>query len=165
MPFGEGKNGSWWANAMKRVAAGAHLPTPWIFEPAKHPDDRADNCLNCSFSMVHNSTTSRTKIRPLSMKGKTTECSELCIVIKRHYLNHGCVYLHKKPFFEVVLSPTQIDHIISRLVCPWRSCKYRRGMKKRIPTLKKLSGTDGILLHDLESLFNYSRTRIYRIIG
>ena len=30
------------ANAMKRVAAGAHLP-------AKRPDDRADYCLDCSF--------------------------------------------------------------------------------------------------------------------
>ena len=28
--------------AMKRVAAGAHLPTPWLFEPAKRPDDTAD---------------------------------------------------------------------------------------------------------------------------
>ena len=28
------------ANAMKRVAAGAHLPTPWLFEPAKRPDVR-----------------------------------------------------------------------------------------------------------------------------
>ena len=37
------------ANAMKRVAAGAHLPTPWLFEPAKRPDDRADYCLDCSF--------------------------------------------------------------------------------------------------------------------
>ena len=40
--------GSWkkkvGANAMKRVAAGAHLPTPWLFEPAKRPD-RADYCL------------------------------------------------------------------------------------------------------------------------
>ena len=34
---------------MKRVAAGAHLPTPWLFEPAKRPDDRADYCLDCSF--------------------------------------------------------------------------------------------------------------------
>ena len=32
------------AYAMKRVAAGAHLPTPWFFEPAKRPDDRADYC-------------------------------------------------------------------------------------------------------------------------
>ena len=24
--------------AMKRVAAGAHLPTPWLFELAKRPD-------------------------------------------------------------------------------------------------------------------------------
>ena len=30
------------AYAMKRVAASAHLPTPWLFEPAKSPDDRAD---------------------------------------------------------------------------------------------------------------------------
>ena len=37
------------ANAMKRVAAGAHLPTPWLFEPDKRPDDRADYCLDCSF--------------------------------------------------------------------------------------------------------------------
>ena len=39
------------ANAMKRVAAGAHLPTPWLFEPAKRPDDRADYCLDCSFRL------------------------------------------------------------------------------------------------------------------
>ena len=38
-----------WAHAMKRVTAGAHLPTPWLFEPAKRPDDRADYCLYCSF--------------------------------------------------------------------------------------------------------------------
>ena len=25
------------AYAMKRVAAGVHLPTPWLFEPSKHP--------------------------------------------------------------------------------------------------------------------------------
>ena len=31
---------------MKRVAAGALLPTPWLFEPAKRPDDRADYCLD-----------------------------------------------------------------------------------------------------------------------
>ena len=32
---------------MKRVAAGAHLPIPWLFEPAKRPDDRADYYLGC----------------------------------------------------------------------------------------------------------------------
>ena len=36
---------------MKRVAAGAHLPTPWLFEPAKRPDDRADNFLDCNLSV------------------------------------------------------------------------------------------------------------------
>ena len=30
--------------AMKHVAAGAHLPTPSLFEPAKRSDDRADYC-------------------------------------------------------------------------------------------------------------------------
>ena len=30
------------AYAIKRVAAGAHLPTPWLFEPAKRTDDKAD---------------------------------------------------------------------------------------------------------------------------
>ena len=35
---GKGKLG---ANAMN-VAAGAHLPNPWLFEPAERPDDRAD---------------------------------------------------------------------------------------------------------------------------
>ena len=34
------------ANAMKRVAAGAHLPTHWQLEPAKRPDDRAEYCLD-----------------------------------------------------------------------------------------------------------------------
>ena len=43
---GKGKLGTY---AMKRVAAGAHLPTPWLFEPAKRPDDRADYYLGCSF--------------------------------------------------------------------------------------------------------------------
>ena len=28
------------ANAMKRVAAGTQLPTPWLFESAKQPDDK-----------------------------------------------------------------------------------------------------------------------------
>ena len=32
--------------AMQRVAAGAHLPTPWLFKPAKRLDDRADSCLD-----------------------------------------------------------------------------------------------------------------------
>ena len=35
------------ACAMKRVATGAHLPTPWPFEPAKRPEDRTDYCLDC----------------------------------------------------------------------------------------------------------------------
>ena len=34
---------------MQRVATGAHLPTPWLFKPAKFPYDRADYFLNCSF--------------------------------------------------------------------------------------------------------------------
>ena len=33
----------------ERVAASARLPTPWIFEPVKGPDDIADYCLDCSF--------------------------------------------------------------------------------------------------------------------
>ena len=45
----EGKKGKLGAYAIKRVAAGAHLPTPWLFEPAKRPDDTADYCLDCSF--------------------------------------------------------------------------------------------------------------------
>ena len=39
------KKGKLGAYAMKRVAAGAHLPTPWLFQPAKRPDDTADYCL------------------------------------------------------------------------------------------------------------------------
>ena len=30
---------------MKHVTTGAHLLTPWLFEPVKRPDDRAD-CLD-----------------------------------------------------------------------------------------------------------------------
>ena len=33
------------ANAIKCKAMGAHLPTQWLFEPAKYPDDRADYCI------------------------------------------------------------------------------------------------------------------------
>ena len=36
------------AYAMKCVAAGTYLPTPWLFQPVKRPDDRADYCLGCS---------------------------------------------------------------------------------------------------------------------
>ena len=32
----------------ERVAAGAHLPTPWLFEPTKRPDDRTDGWLQKS---------------------------------------------------------------------------------------------------------------------
>ena len=45
----ERKKGKLGAYAIKRVAAGAHLPTPWLCEPTKRPDDRADYCLDCSF--------------------------------------------------------------------------------------------------------------------
>ena len=41
----ESKEGKLGAYAMKRVAAGAHVPAPWLFEPAKRPDDGADYCL------------------------------------------------------------------------------------------------------------------------
>ena len=34
---------------MKRIAAGAHLPTRWLLEPAKRLGDRADYYLDCSF--------------------------------------------------------------------------------------------------------------------
>ena len=30
---------------LKRVDPGAHLPTPWRFEPAKRPDNGPDYCL------------------------------------------------------------------------------------------------------------------------
>ena len=43
---GKGKMGAY---AIKRVAAGAYLPTSWLFEPAKRPDDRADYCGDCRF--------------------------------------------------------------------------------------------------------------------
>ena len=33
---------------MKPVAAGTHLPTPWVLEPAKHMPIH-DYCLGCSF--------------------------------------------------------------------------------------------------------------------
>ena len=41
-PLGNRKFGTY---TMKRVAAGALLPTPWLFDPAKRSDDRADYCL------------------------------------------------------------------------------------------------------------------------
>ena len=37
------------AYAMKRVAAGAHIRNPWLFQPAKRPDDRANHRPRCSF--------------------------------------------------------------------------------------------------------------------
>ena len=43
------KKGKLEAYAMKRVTAGAHLSTPWLFEPARRPDDRSDYYMGCSF--------------------------------------------------------------------------------------------------------------------
>ena len=40
------KNGVLGMYATERVAAGAHVPTPWLFESAKRPDDRAKYCLD-----------------------------------------------------------------------------------------------------------------------
>ena len=42
----DGKEGKLRAYTMKRVAAGAHFQTLWLFEPAKRPDERADSALN-----------------------------------------------------------------------------------------------------------------------
>ena len=39
--------------ALKRVAAGAPLSTPWLFEPAKHPHDRAGYCLSFYVEVNH----------------------------------------------------------------------------------------------------------------
>ena len=47
--FTVGRKGKLGVYVMECVAAGAHLPTPWLFEAAKHRDDRADYCLDCSF--------------------------------------------------------------------------------------------------------------------
>ena len=44
-----GKEKKLGAYAIKRVAAGAHLPIPWLFESGKSPDDRADYCLGYRF--------------------------------------------------------------------------------------------------------------------
>ena len=41
------------AYAMKSVAAGAHLPTPCLFEPAKRPDERAEYCLG-NYRLTYN---------------------------------------------------------------------------------------------------------------
>ena len=35
-----------------RVAAGAHLSIPWLFELAKHPDDTADYCFGYAGVLV-----------------------------------------------------------------------------------------------------------------
>ena len=38
--------------SMERVAAGDYLPTPFLFEPPKRPDDRADYYIGCNFPRV-----------------------------------------------------------------------------------------------------------------
>ena len=51
------------ANAIKCVAAGAHLPAHWLYEPAKYADDTFDYCLGCSFFLVRTLGTSVVGIR------------------------------------------------------------------------------------------------------
>ena len=55
---------------MKRVAVIAHLPTHWLFKPAKRPDDRADYCrtpisspsASTRYSFLHLSGVGRTMV-------------------------------------------------------------------------------------------------------
>ena len=54
------------AYAMERVAASAHLPTDWLFEPAKRPDDRADYYLDCSFEPLQAAKKTATEMGPTS---------------------------------------------------------------------------------------------------
>ena len=53
LKVGDGRLGEVGSYAMKRVAAGAHLPTPSLFEPAKRPDDRADSLLQAPSTRFH----------------------------------------------------------------------------------------------------------------
>ena len=54
------KNAKLGANAVKRVAAGAHFPSPWLFVPPKRPDDRADYCQSQKSESVRIRNKSRT---------------------------------------------------------------------------------------------------------
>ena len=48
----EKSKGKLGAYAMTRVAAGVHLPTLWLFEPAKYPVDRTDYCLGLPMGIL-----------------------------------------------------------------------------------------------------------------
>ena len=63
---------------MKRVAAGAHLATPWPFEPAKRPDDKFEYCLDCSFLVLMNE-----RIHVILLSDKST-CSEFTVTMDEH---------------------------------------------------------------------------------
>ena len=66
------------AFAMRRVAAGAHLPTPWLYEPAERPDDRADYCLDCSY-LIYYITLSRPQLMKYEkLSGHTNEQIASC---------------------------------------------------------------------------------------
>ena len=61
---GKGKLGAY---NMKRVAAGVHLPTHWLFEPAERPDDRADYCLDTAIGSITDETNDqRISVRKLN---------------------------------------------------------------------------------------------------
>ena len=85
---------------MKRVDAGAHLPTPWLFQPAKRSDDRADYCLGpqynsstfCEHSLIKfkNKNTSmyfRTKTNGLKLK--SNQIIMIIRSIKTHVVSEG----------------------------------------------------------------------------
>ena len=57
------------AYAIKRVAVGAHLLTPWFFEPAKSPDDRADSLPGLQFEVFPSANTKYSFLR-LSGEGR-----------------------------------------------------------------------------------------------
>ena len=61
---------------MKRVAAGAHLPTPWLFEPAKHPDDRAEILPGLQFPLLVQAPGTRFRVEwlPVNKRYITQTC-------------------------------------------------------------------------------------------
>ena len=78
----EGRKGKLGANAMKHVAAGAHLPTPWFFEPAKRPDDHQEATIGTSACRRRIGHLEIEFVRPLS--DTVAHCSQLDIRDKEH---------------------------------------------------------------------------------
>ena len=92
---------------MKRVAAGAHFPTPWLFEPAKRPDDRDDYCLDCSILPQWKHQMAQASFEPGTSRSRVLRCAAAPHWLGVKAYDVKAIINHKESY-KLSIEPTSI---------------------------------------------------------